>query len=273
MDKGFLYVANGSKFIDEALISLKSLRRFNSEPVALICTPDLYQKNLEEKFDKIITVPEMERQLYLAKIIGLQHTPFDKTIFLDADTFITDKISELFGLLEIMDFATTAEQKIHTSKKKDIPFRNFFPEFNTGVIVFKNNSVMQKIFEDWLDYCLSISLKADMPGLREAVIKNFKEVHFSILPDCYNEHGFATMLILYNKVKIIHERMYYEKGSYTPQFKDFDKMHRFAIKINKIEGKRLYVPVVGVISYRWSPQNLITFLKKKIGFKRISKNR
>lgn len=273
MDKGFLYVANNLKFVEEARISVKSLRRFNTEAVALICTPDLYQKELELEFDKIITVPALEGQLYLAKIIGLQHTPFEKTIFLDGDTFVTDTISELYELLELVDFATTIEHKIHTSKRKDIAFRGFFPEFNTGVIVFKNNAIMQKIFRDWLDYCMSISLRADMPGLREAVIKNFRDVHFSILPDCYNEHGFATMMILFNKVKIIHERMEYEKGTYTPQFKNFDRMHRFALKINRIEGKRLYVPKIGVISYRWSPQNLITYVKKKMGYKRVSKNR
>src|SRR5690606_8296447 len=100
----------------------------------------------------------------------------------------------------IADFATAVEPTIHTSDRKDLRYRGYFPEFNTGFIAYRNNEIMQKIFVDWLDYCEGISLRADMPGLREAVLMNFRDVHFSILPDCYNEHGFKTMLILYNKV-------------------------------------------------------------------------
>jgi len=273
MKKGFLYVANQQKFIDEAIISAKSLRRFHAEPVGLVCTPSLWQKELENHFDEIVLVSELENQLYLAKILGLHHTPFEHTIFLDGDTFITDTISELFDLLEIVDFATTIEAKRHTSKYKDLKYYNIFPEFNTGVIVFKKNAIMEKIFQDWLAYCLERKLKIDMPGLREAVLKNFQEVRFSILPDCYNEHGFASMMILHSKVKVIHERLGYKRGVYTPHFMDFDKMDRFAKKINKIEYKRLYIPKVGIISYRWSPQNVLMKIKKKLGYKRVSKNK
>ena len=112
-----------------------------------------------------------------------------------------------------------------------------------------------------------------MPGLREAVLMNFEDIRFSILPNSYNEHGFSTLLILEHKVKVIHERLGYRKGIITPHFLDFKSMEKFAEKINKIEYKRLYIPKVGIISYRWSPTNLILFVKKQLGYKRVSKNR
>lgn len=273
MKRGFLYIANGQKFVDEAVISAQSLRRFHSEPICLICTSDIDQQDLSGHFDTIIVDDNLKKHLYLAKIIGLQLSPFDQTIFLDGDTFVTDNISELFDLLEIVDFATTLEQKKHTSKYKDLKYYNIFPEFNTGVIVYRNSPIMKKVLDDWLSYCLDRNLLIDMPGLREAVLMNFNDVRFSILPNEYNEHGFSTMLLLHGKVKVIHERLGYKRGYYTPHFMNVEEMDKFAGKINKKTYKRIYIPKLGIISYRWSPQNIITKIKKKLGYKRLSKNR
>lgn len=273
MTKGFLYVANRKKFVEEALISVKSLKRFNFEPVCIVLTPELRTKEIEEVFDVIIENSELLDHSYLAKVVGLQESPFDHTIFLDGDTFVTDEISELFDLLELVDFATTLEQKLHTASSENLRFRNIFPEFNSGVIVYRNSAIMNKVLKDWLSYCIQHKMGNDMPGLREAVLLNFEDIRFSILPNSYNEHGFSTMLILDQKVKVIHERLGYKKGIITPHFLDFNSMDKFAKKINKIESKRLFIPKVGIISYRWSPTNLILFMKKKLGYKRVSKNR
>jgi hypothetical protein len=112
-----------------------------------------------------------------------------------------------------------------------------------------------------------------MPGLREAVLKNLDQIKFSILPNCYNEHGFASMLQLDQKVKVIHERIGYQKGVITPHFADFETMEKFANKLNEFTHKRFYIPKIGIISYRWSPLNIILYFKRKLGFKRVSKSR
>jgi len=273
MENGFLYIANRQKFIDEAIISAQSLKRFNKEPIGLICTNELCSEQVNAIFDKVIVFEGLTEYTYLSKVVGMEKTPFDQTIFLDSDTFITDTISELFEILELVDFATTAEQKQHTTNLKGLSYKNIFPEFNTGVIVYKNNLAMKKILRDWLAFCVTKKISNDMPGLREAVLKNFNAVRFSILPNCYNEHGFSSMLILEKKTKVIHERLGYKKGVITPHFMDFKSMNKFANKINKFEYKRIYIPKIGLISYRWSPTNLILYIKRKLGYKRVSKNR
>src|SRR5690606_39040574 len=153
MSKGFLYVANRQKFVNEALISVKSLKRFNREPVCLICTAALNTEEVQKAFDSVIEMEELINHTYLSKVVGMQNSPWDHTIFLDSDTFITDKISELFEILELVDFATTLEQKLHTTNIKDLNYKNIFPEFNTGVIVYRKNSVMEKVLADWLQFC------------------------------------------------------------------------------------------------------------------------
>jgi hypothetical protein len=192
---------------------------------------------------------------------------------LDSDTFVADQISELFDLLDLVDFSTTLEQKQHTTKLKNLSYRNIFPEFNSGVVVYRKSPVMNKVFCDWLQFCMENKIGNDMPGLREAVLKNLDQIKFSILPNCYNEHGFASMLQLDQKVKVIHERIGYQKGVITPHFADFETMEKFANKLNEFTHKRFYIPKIGIISYRWSPLNIILYFKRKLGFKRVSKSR
>lgn len=271
--RGFLYIANKTKFIHEALISVKSLMKHNDEKVCLICTQEIFKEDLKKSFDIVLCIDEMNNYTYLSKVVGLNFTPFEKTIFLDSDTFITDKITELFDLLDFVDLATTLEYKLHTTGPHDFKYRNIFPELNSGVIVYKKNPITLKIFKDWLTICEKYNIINDMPGLREAVLKNFNEVKYSILPQLYNTHGFKSMLILNNKIKIIHERLGYKKGFITPHFLPFDEMEKFAHRINKYSYKRLFIPRVGVITYRWSPENIILYLKKRLGYKRISKSK
>ena len=269
---GFLYVANKQKFIAESKISSKSLKRFTKNPVCLICTKELYTEDLKNYFDIILFNDEIKTTSYISKIIGLLQTPFDRTLFLDCDTFIADEIDELFPLLDLVDFSCTTEPTLHTFSNIDLKYKNIFPEFHSGIILYKNNEVIKKLFNDWLSICVTNNIKFDMPGLREAVIENISNVRFSILPDHYNLHAFKTMVVLYNKVKIIHVRLGYKWGLLTPHFLSFEKMDKFAKRINKITYKRLYIRHLGIIPYNYTPANILHFLKKKLGFKHVSKH-
>jgi len=274
MREGFLYVANQKKFIDEAMISSRSLRQFSKLPIALVCTHEIASKEVYAFFDDVIIHDEMKQYIYLAKVLGIQLSPFDRTIFLDTDTFICDDISPLFELMELVDIATSIEKSHHTTDKiKNIRFKNIIPEFNSGVIVYKKNEITERLFKDWFQVCVDNKMGNDMPGLRESVIKNFKAVKFVILPEEYNSHGYKSMLQLNGKVKVIHERLGIKWNSITPFFLPFDKGAKFARKINKKSFKRIYIPYIGIIPYNWSPINILLKLKKMIGVKSVSKNR
>ncbi|MFD2550397.1 hypothetical protein ACFSQP_01085 [Bizionia sediminis] len=271
-EKGYLYVANRPKFVNEAITSVTSLKKYNKEESCLICPQNVFTSELNNFFDIIIINNEIEKYTYLSKVLGLNKSPFEKTIFLDSDTFITDEISELFDLLDFVDIATTSEENLHTTEPFDFKYREIFPEFNSGVIVYRKNKSTQTLFIDWFNICQEYGIINDMPGLREAMLKNFDSIKYSILPQLYNTHGFKTMLILYNKVKIIHERLGYKKGVIVPHFQSFEKMEKFATKINKKHYKRLYIPRVGIISYRYSPENILLYLKRKLRYKKVSKS-
>ena len=126
MTKGFLYTANRQKFLNEALVSVRSLKRFNNEPVCVVCGPTLKNNPDLEIFDKVIVVEEIEKYTYWAKIIGMENSPYDKTIFLDTDTFITDSLSEVFEVLDLVDIAATSEPSMHTTNFKNLYTSMFF---------------------------------------------------------------------------------------------------------------------------------------------------
>lgn len=271
MTRGFLYVANQEKFVFEAILSAKSLRRFTDLPLSIVLTEDLTDNQLNI-FDEVIVNNELKKHTYLSKVIGLQYSPYDETIFLDSDTFICGYIDDLFDLLEYADFSTTIESKRHTTSNKNLLLYNIMPEFNTGVILYKSNQIMMKIFKDWFQQCIEWNIKNDMPGFREAVLQNFKEVKYSVLPDEYNLHGLKTMVVIEGDVKIIHERLGFDINSLTPHYQSLKKMDRLAKKLNRFTYKRMYLSHIGLISYRYTPSNLLFRLKKILGAKRQSKS-
>jgi len=273
MTNGYLYVVNKQKFINEAIISGQSIRQYSILPIAIVCTRELATQEVNVFFDEVIINDELNNHLYLSKIIGMQNSPFENTVFLDSDTFVCSDISNLFELSNLVDIATTIESKLHTAVLPNIDYKNIIPEFNSGVIFFRKNAITEKLFNDWLQVCIELNIKIDMPGLREAILKNFNEIKFVILPEEYNSHGYKSMLMLNGEVKVIHERLGATWKSITPHFFSFGEGKRFAEKINKKKIKRLYIPYVGIIPYNWSPFNIVFKLKMMLGVKRVSKNR
>lgn len=274
MESGYLYVANKPKFVKEAMISAQSIRQFSKLPICLVCNEELATAAVYDFFDIVILNEELNNYIYLAKIIGMQHSPFEKTIFLDSDTFVCSDITSLFELLPMADIATTQEKSYHTTNQiKDIKFKNIIPEFNSGVILFMKNEITKRILSDWLTICIENNIKNDMPGLREAILKNFKEVRYFILPEEFNSHGYKSMILLYGEVKIIHERMGTRWNVLTPYFLSFEEGKKFANQINKKLYKRLYIPHVGIIPYNWNLYNFIFKIKRTVGIKRVSKNK
>ena len=102
-EKGFLYIAFGDSFTKEALMSIKSLKRFNSEPVALFTDSE---KTAE--MDGLVDVyAKIQPTHTRAKVDFVGETPFSKTVYLDSDTVVVRNISDMFDILERFDVGFT----------------------------------------------------------------------------------------------------------------------------------------------------------------------
>jgi hypothetical protein len=200
--RGFLFVAFGKSYIDEARQSAASIRReMPGVPIAIV-TND--QVDANESFDHIIPVPS-NSDGKLAKIRGMIASPFTKTIFLDTDTVLLGPVNEVFDLLETHDFAATIAARYGvaagSTHLNGVP--TAFPSFNSGVIAFRKTASIDALFADWEHQFLTLTTKQVQVSLRVAIFRSNARV--APLPIAYN-FRLNFPLGIRRQVKIVHGR-------------------------------------------------------------------
>ena len=153
IEKGYLYIAFGDAFTKEALMSIKSLKRFNNEPVALFT--DLDQT---EEFDGLVDLyAKINPQHIRAKVDFISQSPFKKTIYLDSDTLIVRNISDMFDVLDRFDVAVTNDYARKRTKYSnivpeyaEIPYA--FSEVNGGIMAYNDSLAANTFFSMWKEY-------------------------------------------------------------------------------------------------------------------------
>jgi hypothetical protein len=98
--KGFITVATGDWYCYLAKNLAMSYRLFsgNRYPIYVI-TDKAGEKKVKEYFDGVIVL-EKPNYNFLDKILVYQNSPFDETVFLDADMNIVKDIDFIFDLFE-----------------------------------------------------------------------------------------------------------------------------------------------------------------------------
>lgn len=275
-EAGYLYIANTMKYLKEAQTSSKSLKTHSHFQVCLLTTDALLSSGQIDGilFDKIIVLPEIEEMRYNSKITGIPLSPFKKTVYLDTDTFICANIDALFDLLDRFDIACTIDPTNHTSPfiedKEKIKLINIFPEFHTGLIAYIKNKRTIELFTKWKIESYKMRTYYDMPSFREAIL-NSPEIKFTILPVEYNFHGFHSYAIAHNEIKVIHARFGERRDTLTLIAEGYEKMLQRAKNMNRIQGKRIYIPYIGFISASYNLYRLKYKLKKLLGIRLTSK--
>jgi len=102
-------------------------------------------------FDEVRIVEAAGDGFYDKARLMLQ-SPYQQTIFLDADIYVVRPFAELFALLDRFDCAATHEEYLNTDwlnhyPRPDIP--PSYPEFNTGILVYRRSPAMDRVFENW----------------------------------------------------------------------------------------------------------------------------
>jgi len=152
-ERGFLYIAFGDAFTKEALMSIKSLKKFNSEPVALFTD----QPKLDN-FEGLVDVyAQIQPRHIRAKVDFIDKTPFEKTVYLDSDTLIVRNISDMFDILDRFDVGLTndyARKRTKYSKivpeYAEIPYS--FSEVNGGIMAYNSSLATQSFLSLWKEY-------------------------------------------------------------------------------------------------------------------------
>jgi hypothetical protein len=248
-ERGIFYIATGPSYVAEAVGSAQSVREVWPDiPLALVADaapPAGY-------FDHFEVVEAERSSRDKPRLIG--RSPFERTIFLDTDTYCCAPLPELFDQLDRFEFlaafedgrfstqvdpATGEEQFV---KSRGIP--DSFPELNAGVMAFRRSPATTSLFERWIveyDKMLKeLSDHHDQPSLRSVLYRS--KLRFGVLPSEYNFRlgcpGFAR-----TQIKIIHGRWTYQAIAPTRR----ETLQALDRTFNTNHGPRVFVPALGII--------------------------
>jgi len=219
-----LYSAYGKEYAAEALDFASRTRESINGDIKLILDTD---QNLSEKdiksspFDYVNTSRNFEKfkntdLKYGCKIQSMidfcKHEDFDRFLFLDTDAYIVNsKALEVFDLLDHYDIAMSHAHIRHSNKTPEKTRKNMdplvpscFPEFNTGVILFKKSCV--GFLQEWLNLYMSSSIiqKHDQPSFRR--VAYFTDLRIATLPEEYNFRNDLETLSKWHTLYIRHRR-------------------------------------------------------------------
>ncbi|WP_147441275.1 hypothetical protein, partial [Halorubrum sp. Atlit-26R] len=215
MSEGVIYYAVGEKYLNQATNSAKSLKYHNSVDVTVFTD----QNQQPEIFDRYKVINRNKHPFY-DRIKHFMDSPYDKTLYIDTDTFVSDNIQDIYQMLDRFDVVARIDPFRDTagphwgSDEYDVEAPDSFPEYQCGVLGYKLNSSVLKMFEDWRKrYSKKLeSNLIDQPFFREAVY-NQDNLKIGTLPPEYNLLV-NNLNCLQEKAKILHfNGGYYDKKS------------------------------------------------------------
>ncbi len=240
--RGYLYIAMGQAFVDEAVESLKSLRRFDPDAQATLVTTET---GPVPEFNEVrVLEPELPGESDWTnathfKVEALQDPPYEKTFFLDTDTRFLDGCTELFDLLDHFDLLIThAPGDVNEVSLETGSLPGYWP-YNTGVMVYRDSPRLRAFFKDWLRcFREKVALYTDdqvpfMDAYLRADIKTY------LLQTVYNFRSPYFVALVGKKVKILHGRE-----------KDYEHVDRV---VNARLVPRLWVPGKQKVMYPSDP--------------------
>ncbi len=206
--RGVVYIATGQKFVDEALISARSVRKkMAALSIALFTDLEHLVADPPDPVNAVFLMRDV-RKSCLDKMYPLLDTPFERTLFLDTDTYVCDRVDELFEILDHYDIAIAHPPYRVQYHIDGIP--ECFPEPNTGVIAFRRSPEALQAIGQWpVEYERQQASEPkphhDQHSLRAALYRS--EARVLILPHEYNFRNIGPNFAgKGSKVKIIHGR-------------------------------------------------------------------
>ncbi len=128
--RGVVYVATGEKFVTEALISVRSVKKqMPGLPIALFTDLQDLVGHPPEGVDAVFHLTQVTNSC-LDKMYPLVDSPYDRTLFLDTDTYLCDRVDELFDVLDHYDIAAAHPPIGYniSSRTSQNVFQNRIPE-------------------------------------------------------------------------------------------------------------------------------------------------
>lgn len=212
--QGVLYVATGEKFVRAACASSDSVSsRSPGLKRHIFCDGPSAESLPPRLFDSVTIIDDPHRR---SKVDHLHHTPFEKTLYLDADTKVIAPVDDLFDLLDRFDIALAHAplRNIPATRqfwKTRIP--DAFPQMNSGVIAYRSSPGVLDLLARWEKAYREAGLKKDQVTLRELLWKS--DLRIAALPPEYNIRNVRLIEEVWRKEeakpRILHCRKFVER--------------------------------------------------------------
>lgn len=172
------------------------------------------------------------------KIRGIRLSPYAKTFFIDVDTIVRSaEIADAFAMLDDRDILITECAEDASASRRLIAR----PLYSTGVLGYRRNEKVEKLFRAWTDFALETLTMARDQRLHE--LPDLEKLDpdqrtFLALTDQYTLAKFlgpdANAFGL--DVKVLEERWNFRGDGKRPPPDDLVVDHQMAVK----EGKALF---------------------------------
>ena len=180
-EEGYMYIVCGArKYLEEAAVSVRSLKRYDPKAHVTIVTDASPAKgdDLLDDFDHIVV--DMNdapseitwNQGLLFKVRHLYaSSPYERSFFVDSDTYFIANCRCLFKLLDYYDLSLTHGTNDRSIVSVSDSVIEGLTPYNTGVILFRKSDVVQELFEYWHScYVRQLDhLPQDQPAFMEAL--------------------------------------------------------------------------------------------------------
>jgi len=260
MSMGAFYIATGRRYIDEACRSAASLKTWMPHlPITLFCDEMVQAPH----FELVVPIARPQHRL-IDKVMHMNASTYERSLFLDTDTYLCDDVSELFTLLDKFDIAVAHNPYRALYLVDGVP--DSYPEFNNGVIVFKQSPRMRRFLAEWLalyERDLKKEIRwsnpaggtwfhgdlATQPTFREALYQS--DLRVATLTPEYNCRFYRPGFV-HRKVKILHGR--------------HPDLQAVAVAINADTGQRVFVKRLGRVKVIVYPERarLIDKVKRSL---------
>jgi hypothetical protein len=176
--QGVIYIAAGDKYVAEAIEAARSIREVMPSLPMTLFAHRVFESDLFESVQLI----ENPAYSWADKARNLQRTPYDRTAYIDCDTYVCRDITQLFDLLDHFDLLVAHDTERTKADQPDIP--RAFPEMNCGFIVYEKTRAAA-FLNAWLD-AFEKDLQAegkwamDQRSFRAVLLRS--RVRFYVLP-------------------------------------------------------------------------------------------
>lgn len=185
---GILYIATGEKYIKAAIRSAETVRKYCPQlPIHLFANWQTFNFHFDQNMEPFTSVGQVENPHRRSKIDYMSKSPFDRTLYLDTDTALNADIESMFEILDRFDVALChSHRRNQTSRIQPwrIPLPDAFPQFNSGVFLYKKNPAVTALLNDWAAAFYKAGLPQDQLTLREMLW--LSDLRIATLPPEYN---------------------------------------------------------------------------------------